>query len=142
MHSIISKTALAYALTLPAPCQTYTSSPAGDGCNGATLTVNFDQLGTNSTRMSLFAQGLHPSTLGGMVFGGTPAMIGPVLSPGCFVHTQPYWATQFMTDASGEHLWQRAWPASILGFHYVQMGTVDPVTLEVRLTNCLIVAHM
>lgn len=122
--------------------QTYSTAPAGDGCGGANLTVTFTPVGAAGNHtLTIRADGLHPQTLGGMIFGTTPAAIGPVLTPGCFLRTDAIWSTTFMTDPQGEQLWARSWPVSALGFYYIQLGSLDLNTLEVRLTNCVLASH-
>lgn len=136
--------ALAAALALAASldAQTYATAPAGDGCGGATLTVTFTPTGNaGNQRLQVRAEGLHPRNAGTMIFGTTQVAIGPVLDPGCFVRTDAIWSTHFQTDATGTQVWERSWPASALGFYYIQLGSLDLNTLEVRLTNCVLASH-
>lgn len=132
--------ALACSLSLPLAAQEYTTSHAGDGCGGATLTITFTPTGANQM-MTLRAEGLHPRTLGGQQWGFVPARIGPVLALDCYILTESVWSITFMTDAHGRHTWQRAWPASILGHFYIQQGSLDVANVDLKLTNCVRAAH-
>jgi len=125
---------------LPLSAQSYTTSHAGDGCGGATLTITFEPQGPNQM-MRLQATGLHPHTHGGQVWGFLPATIGPIYQLDCFVRTESVWSITFMTDASGNHTWQRSWPNWILGHFYIQQGSFDVATLDVKITNCVRASH-
>jgi hypothetical protein len=135
--------ALSAMVATIASAQQYTASPAGAGCGGAHLEVTFTPVGNaGNNTITITATGLHPHSVGGMIFGATSEAIGPVLGPDCFVRTLSIWSTQFGIDNDGVQVWQRSWPASVLGYYYIQLGSLNLDTLEVKFTNCVLAQHM
>ena len=130
------------SLALPLAAQTYGSTPAGAGCGGATLTIIFTPGAGGNADIEVRGENLHPNSFAGMIFGLQPAAIGPVLgNVGCYVRTDAIWAQQHLTDASGTMSWSRTWPHSAVGYFLIQVGSFDPSTLDVKLTNCVRAAH-
>ena len=140
---MIKLAAAVLSLVLPLAAQNYGTTPAGAGCGGATLTINFTPFGNGgNARIDVIGAGLHPNSFGGMVFGLQPAAIGPVLGNiGCMVWTEPIWSQQHQTDNTGGFFWSRSWPNSVVGFFLIQLGSFDASTLEVKLSNCVRAAH-
>jgi hypothetical protein len=99
-----------------------TVTESGSGC--AALNVTLTPNGANGNLdLTLTATGLHPSSLGGMVWGMTPINV-PLPFGGCPMLTDFVWGTSFMTDPSGVQVWSRIWPHSFHGYFYMQMASV------------------
>ena len=76
---------------------------------------------TTNNRLELTCNGLDPNGIGLMVWGTTQLNI-PL--PYCPMLNDFVWGHVVNLDATGSHTWERSWPASVLGYYYVQFGSV------------------
>jgi hypothetical protein len=129
--------ALGLAVSAAAQGPTCTSSLAGLGC-GASLAVSFTDLGgAGNHKLSLDATGLFPNAQGMMVWGVTPIYVP--ITTGCPMLVDFLWGHMIQTDAFGNWSWDRSWPASVVGFYYIQFGTFRfnaAGTFELCVSDC------
>ena len=122
MHPLASSLlALGLASSALAQGLTCTSTLVGAGC-GASLGVTFTAVGgAGNKRLDLDATGLFPDAQGMMVWGVSPTNVP--LTTGCAMFTEFIWGHMIQTDSFGTWSWSRSWPASAIGFYYIQFGT-------------------
>jgi hypothetical protein len=97
------------------------STIAASSC-GPTLTATFTPVGgAGNHTLELTCNGLDPNGIGLMVWGVNQVNI-PLSN--CPMLNDFVWGHVVNLDATGSHTWSRSWPASAIGYYYVQFGSV------------------
>jgi hypothetical protein len=124
---------------------TCTSTLSGTSC-GPTLDITFvlQPNGPGNYDFTMTANGLHPHSLGGFIWGANPVNIP--LPFGCTLLTDYVWGHLYQTDNAGSASWSRSWPHWATITFYMQMasvtidanGFVDGIlTTDCKLAGCL-----
>jgi hypothetical protein len=124
------------ALAGSAIAQNCTSTIAATSC-GPTLAATFTPTGTAGNQtMELTCNGLDPNGIGLMVWGLQQVNI-PL--PTCPMLNDFIWGHVVNLDATGSHTWSRSWPASVIGYYYIQFGsiTIDATSFTVLTTDSI-----
>jgi hypothetical protein len=127
---------LSLGTALLAQGPTCSTSLLGLGCAGQ-LDITFTPVGgAGNHRIDVAVSGLQADAWGVMVWGITPTNIP--LGPGCSLLTEFAWGHVIKTDEFGEWSWSRSWPASVIGYYYIQIGTLvpDSTGLNIRVSDC------
>lgn len=120
-HLALLAGALALAGSSLAQGPTCTATVAAVSC-GPTLTVTFTPVGNaGNHRLELTCSGLDPNGIGIMSWGQQQVNIPFVQCP---MLNDFIWGHFVNLDSTGSYTWGRSWPASAIGYFYIQFASV------------------